>query len=148
MSLSSGALLGPMSSEQTFRIHNRPRDVTAVLNRVEEFCRLHGFATATVLDVRLVTEEVLTNVVKYAYEGVGDYQVELRLSASDHSVRMEFRDEGAPFNPLDFPAPDPGNLTEGRLPGGLGIHLARSLVDDSSYSREGNVNVLVLIKHI
>jgi len=78
--------------EQIFRIHNRPRDVTIVLNRVEEFCRVHGFATATALEVRLVTEEVLTNVVKYAYEGVGDHSVELRLSASAQSVRMEFRD--------------------------------------------------------
>ena len=134
--------------EQIFRIHNRPREVTIVLNRVEEFCRVHGFATATVLDVRLVTEEVLTNVVKYGYEGVGDHSVELRLSASAQSVRMEFRDEGAPFNPLALAAPDPSNQTGEREVGGLGIHLARSLVDDASYSREGKVNVLVLIKHV
>ena len=134
--------------EQVFRIHNRPRDVTIALNRVEEFCRVHGLATTTVLDVRLVTEEVLTNAVKYAYEGVGDQSVELRLSASSQSVRMEFRDEGAPFNPLDVPAPNPSNRTGEHEIGGLGIHLARSLVDDASYSREGNVNVLVLIKHV
>ena len=137
-----------MSSEQTFRIQNRASDVTGVLDRVEEFCRVRGFATAIVLDVRLVTEEVLTNVVKYAYEGVGDHSVELRLSASPHSVRMEFRDEGVPFNPLDTLAPDADSLTGERDIGGLGIHLARSLVDDASYSREGNVNVLVLIKHV
>ena len=137
-----------MSSEQTFRIHNRPRDVTTVLNRVEEFCRVHGFATATTLDVRLVAEEVLTNVVKYAYEEVGDDAVELRVSVSSQSVRMEFRDGGAPFNPLDVPAPEPSNRTGEREIGGLGIHLVRSLVDDASYSREGNVNVLVLIKHV
>ena len=134
--------------EQIFRIHNRPADVTVVLNRVEEFCRVQGFATATVLDVRLVTEEVLTNVVKYTYEGAGEYSVELRLSASSQSVRMEFRDEGAAFNPLDVPAPESSDRTGPREIGGLGIHLARSLVDDATYSREGNVNILVLIKHV
>jgi len=60
---------------------------------------------------------------------------------------MEFRDEGTPSNPLGVTAPDHSDHTGEREIGGLGIHLARSLVDDASYSREGNVNVLVLIKH-
>jgi anti-sigma regulatory factor (Ser/Thr protein kinase) len=133
------------SSEQIVRLQNRPRDVTVALDRVEEFCRIHGFATATVLDVRLIAEEVLTNIVKYAYDGGEDHELELRLSASAQSVRMEFRDEGAPFNPLGTTVPDP---TNGPGEGGLGIHLARSLVDDATYVREGSVNVLVLVKHV
>ncbi len=134
--------------EQIFRIRNRPRDVPGVLNGVEEFCRAHGLATETALDVRLVAEEVLTNVVKYAHGGVEECLLELRLSASSESVRMEFRDEGAPFNPLDAPVPDLKTPPEEREIGGFGLHLVRSLVDDASYFREGNVNILVLIKHV
>jgi serine/threonine-protein kinase RsbW len=70
-----------------------------------------------------------------------------RLFASAESVRLEFRDAGAPFNPLDAPAPDLGTPPEERKIGGLGLHLVRSLVDDASYCREGSVNVLVLVKH-
>ena len=129
------------------RISNRPNELPGALDQVEEFCRVQGFATETVSDVRLVAEEVLTNIVKYAHDGDREHAVELRLTAASQSVRMEFRDEGAPFNPLEVPAPDLNGQPEQRAIGGLGVHLVRALVDEASYSREGMVNVLVLIKH-
>jgi anti-sigma regulatory factor (Ser/Thr protein kinase) len=133
--------------EHIFRIRNRPSDLPGVLNGIEEFCQARGLAKGSALDVRLVAEEVLTNVIKYAHKEIEERWVELRLLASAESVRLEFRDEGAPFNPLDVPVPDLGARPEERKIGGLGLHLVRSLVDDASYSREGGVNVLVLVKH-
>ena len=119
-----------------------------VLNGVEEFCRARGLATQPALEMRLVAEEVLTNFVKYADARTDERVVELRLSASPESVRLEFRDAGAPFNPLDAPLPDLSGPPEKREVGGLGVHLVKSLVDDASYAREGAVNILVLIKHV
>jgi anti-sigma regulatory factor (Ser/Thr protein kinase) len=130
-----------------FRIRNRRRDLPGVLNGVEEFCQAHGLAKGSALDVRLVAEEVLTNVIKYAHKDIEERWVELRIFASSGSVRLEFRDEGVPFNPLEVPVPHLGTRPEERGIGGLGVHLVRSLVDDASYSREGGVNVLVLVKH-
>jgi serine/threonine-protein kinase RsbW len=133
--------------ERNFRISNRTNDLSGVLEQVEEFCRVNGVADETAADVRLVAEEVLTNIVKYAHDRDVEHAAELRLSASSQSVRMEFRDEGLPFNPLELPAPDL-HAGAGQPPiGGLGVHLVRALVDDASYSREGSVNVLILIKH-
>ena len=133
--------------ERNFQISNRTNDLSGVLGEVEEFCRVHGVANETASDVRLVAEEVLTNIVKYAHDGDVEHAAELRLSASSQSVRMEFRDEGMPFNPLELPAPDL-HAVPGQPPiGGLGVHLVRALVDDATYSREGKVNVLILIKH-
>jgi serine/threonine-protein kinase RsbW len=133
--------------EQNFRIANRSNEVPGVLSGVEEFCRIHGFGKETAGDLRLVAEEVLTNIVKYAHDADGKHAVELRLSASPQSVRMEFRDEGTPFNPLDLPAPGLSG-PDRRGIGGLGLHLIKALVDDASYSREERVNVLVLIKRV
>jgi len=134
--------------EQIFRTRNRSHDVPRLLNGVEAFCRAQRLATETVLDVRLVVEEVLTNIVRHAHAGSEETVVELRLSASAASVRMEFRDEGTAFNPLDAPPPDLERRPEARGIGGLGVHLVKSLVDDARYSREGSINVLVLIKHV
>jgi anti-sigma regulatory factor (Ser/Thr protein kinase) len=119
-----------------------------VLNGVEEFCRALGLATQPALEVRLVAEEVLTNLVKYGRALTEEPVLELRLSASPDSVRLEFRDAGAPFNPLDMPLPDLTSPLEKRGVGGLGVHLLKSLVDHASYAREGAVNILVLIKHV
>jgi anti-sigma regulatory factor (Ser/Thr protein kinase) len=134
--------------EQTFRIRTGESEMPDVLNGVEEFCCALGLATAPSLEVRLVAEEVLTNVVKYAHALTEERVVELRLSGSPESVRLEFRDEGMPFNLLDAPQPDLAGAAENRPTGGLGVHLVKALIDDASYAREGAVNVLVLIKHV
>jgi anti-sigma regulatory factor (Ser/Thr protein kinase) len=102
----------------------------------------------TTLELRLVAEEVLTNFIKYAHAANQEGVIALRLSASTESVRLEFRDEGASFNPLDAPLPDVTSRPEERGTGGLGVLLVKSLVDDATYVREGSVNILVLVKHV
>ena len=136
--------------EQTFRIRNDLRELTGALDDVEASCRGHGLATETVLDVRLVAEEVLTNFAKYAHAVTTEQEhaIVLRLSISTGSVRLEFRDAGVAFNPLDAPLPDLQSGTEPRGIGGLGVLLVKALVDDAAYVREGNENILVLTKHV
>jgi anti-sigma regulatory factor (Ser/Thr protein kinase) len=133
--------------ERIFRIRNRLDEVPGVLDAIEDSCMGEGLPKQTVLDMRLVAEEVLTNIVKYAYGSIDEHPVELRLSASSRSVRMEFRDEGAPFNPLEAPGRDLRPPLEEREIGGLGVHLVKSLVDDARYARDGDCNVLILMKH-
>ena len=134
--------------EQIFQIRNNLGDLPGALDGVEGFCRGRGLATETALEVRLVAEEVLTNFVKYAHDATEERVIALRLSASTESVRLEFRDEGVPFNPLDAPLPDLKGQPEERGIGGLGVLLVKGLVDDATYVREGSINVLVLIKHV
>lgn len=134
--------------EQIFRIRNDFRDLPGALDGVEEFCRGRGLTIETALELRLVAEEVLTNFIKYAHAATEQRVVALRLSASTESVRLEFRDGGAPFNPLAAPVPDLTSPPGERGIGGLGVLLLRTLVDDATYVREGSDNVLVLIKHV
>ena len=134
--------------EQTLRIRNDLRDLPGALDGVEEFCRSRGLATETALEMRLVAEEVLTNCIKYAHAATEEHVIALRLSASADSLRLEFRDGGVPFNPLDAPLPDLKSRPDERGIGGLGVLLVRALVDDATYVREGSVNILVLIKHV
>jgi serine/threonine-protein kinase RsbW/sigma-B regulation protein RsbU (phosphoserine phosphatase) len=131
-----------------FRIGASPRDLSGALDGVEECCRASALARETALEVRLVAEEMLTNFVKYAPVANGEQVVELRLAVSADAVRLEFRDAGPPFNPLDVAPPDLNSPPEERGIGGLGVHLVKSLVDSATYSRDAGTNVLVLIKHV
>ena len=141
-------MLSDNELDQTFRIRNTLRDLPAALDGVEEFCRRRGLAIETALEMRLVAEEVLTNIAKYAHAVSGEQAITLQLSASAGSLRLEFRDEGTPFNPLAAALPDLTSGPEERPVGGLGLLLIQTLVDDASYVREGNVNTLVLTKRV
>jgi len=109
-----------------------------------------AFADAHALDVsirrkfKLVFDELLSNVISYAYPdgAVGDIEVELGL---DHGeLVISLADDGVPFDPLQKPQPDVHKTVEERDIGGLGIHLCRELMDDVSYQRRADRNIVTL----
>lgn len=91
--------------------------------------------------IELVLEEILTNVVHYAYPGQpGDIEV----GCSIEGQRLEFliQDWGVPFNPLERAEPDLTSNLSDRQVGGLGIFLIRHMVDDLTYRRQDDRNTL------
>src|SRR5215471_18941072 len=99
------------------------------LDRLEAACRAAGLPDEAVIDLRVVAEEVLTNVAKYAFEPGVAPAVELVVEVDDAEAVLEFRDQGRPFDPLTADAPDLERPPEERPPGGLGLALVRALVD-------------------
>ena len=97
------------------------------------------------LNLELVTEELLVNVFSYAYpEGsTGNAEIALREIFFDGKDMLCFsvNDWGEPFNPFaEAPVPDLSLDTESRPIGGLGIYLIRSVTTHQAYSREGDMN--------
>lgn len=121
--------------------------IPPVLDRLEAHGRAAGFAEEALLDLRLVAEEILTNIAKYAFPTPDEAAVELRFSVAGASAHLEFRDAGQAFDPLAEPPPDLEAPIEKRGDGGLGLPLVRALVDEARYRREGATNVLVLVRH-
>jgi anti-sigma regulatory factor (Ser/Thr protein kinase) len=131
--------------QRSFSFEARLAELGFALDRIERLLGEHVVESELVGEIRLVAEEGMVNIVRNAYpEEEGDIEVTLSVSVSE--VRLVLRDRGRPFNPLEHPAPDLGIAAGERPEGGLGIHLIRSLADDQSYSREGDENVLVLVK--
>jgi len=122
--------------------------LVASLDALETALREESLGDAEVLDLRLVAEEVLTNVTKYGHGDGREHAVRLRLSLAATVVRLEFSDDGRPFDPLAAAPPDLEAEMEERAIGGLGIHLIRSLVDGAEYNRVGDLNILILTKHL
>ena len=122
--------------------------LVASLDALEAALRAERVAEAEVLDLRLVAEEVLTNVAKYGYDEPGAHSVRLRLTFLASVVRLEFEDDGRPFDPLGAEAPDLGGEPGERPEGGLGIHLIRALVDEAEYNRVAGLNVFIVTKRL
>ncbi len=97
--------------------------------------------------LELVLEELLTNVMKYAYiDNAGE--IELSFSFETQSITMIITDWGEPFNPLQKGEPDLSDNIHERQVGGLGIHLVRNMVDQLDYARCDDSNILtVTMKH-
>lgn len=117
------------------------------LDALEFTLRAERVPEATVLDLRLVAEEVLTNVAKYGHDDTEAHLARIGLTLGPDEVTLEFRDDGRPFDPLQPPAEPPAPGGE-RSIGGLGLTLVRALVDDAAYARIGPENVLTVRKRL
>jgi len=130
----------------TLLLENKLHEVTRIAKLVETLGEKYGWGSQTVFDIQLVLEEVLVNVISYAFDDQNRHKIELDLSIDDADIIIRVADDGKPFNPLDVPAPDLEKPIEQRAIGGLGIHLVRQYVDSLNYCREGNRNVLTFKK--
>ena len=123
------------------------RQLGSGLDALEGALRGARLPEETVLDLRLVAEEVLTNVAKYGHDDAAEHWVRVRLELAAGEVTLEFADDGRPFDPLAAQPPEVAPGVE-RPVGGLGLELVRSLVDAAEYARVGSENVLTLRKRV
>jgi anti-sigma regulatory factor (Ser/Thr protein kinase) len=98
--------------------------------------------------LRLVIEEIATNIVKYGYEQDAPGVIQLQYAHEHGMLRVVIRDRGRPFDPRAHPDPDMGADPATRQIGGLGLFLVRESVDELQYSHDhaSGWNELVAIK--
>ena len=95
-------------------------------------------------DLKLVSEELLANIIKHGYGSHADETIDIELAADGSSVHITFTDSAVAFNPLERTPPEVLNdLSEG----GMGILLVKSLSDEQHYERDNNHNVLTVTKN-
>lgn len=97
-----------------------------------------------VVDLQVVTDEILTNIVDYGYSDDEEHEITIRFRVLGNMLEAVFEDDGVPFDPLASSAPDISAPLKKRRAGGLGLHFVRSLMDEVSYHRTGGRNRLVL----
>jgi serine/threonine-protein kinase RsbW len=93
------------------------------------------------LEIELTLEELITNVVRYAYppESPGEVELGYRLEPP-HELRVFLTDWGRRFNPLKRRAPELSADLDHRPLGGLGIYLARQFSDQLEYRYADSAN--------
>src|SRR6266508_705180 len=115
-----------------------------------EFADAHALPVSVRRSMHVALDELLTNTSVYGFagrqgrEGGGEVTVEAELGTDRVSVTLT--DDGRPFDPFGVAAPDTTLPVEERQIGGFGIHLVRRLMDEVSYQRRAERNVVVLTK--
>lgn len=117
-----------------------------VVQLFEEFAIEHGVPDPLVMKFQLALDEVLTNVVSYAFpENADDPVVKVTMRVDGEWLKVRVQDNGPAFDPLhDAQEPDLTLDAEERPVGGLGIFLARSFVHTLTYERVDGRNRLTL----
>jgi len=101
-----------------------------------------------IFQVNLVLEELATNAIVHGL-GVGQPGwVRLRVTHAGDHLALQVRDNALPFDPFGLPAPELTADLDSRPVGGLGVYFVRTLMDQCSYARVGDENVVTLRKNL
>jgi anti-sigma regulatory factor (Ser/Thr protein kinase) len=137
-----------MSAQVTVCFKNQLAEVERLGQVVTEFAQRQHWSSQLLFEVSVSLEEIITNVISYAYEDDKEHEIMLRLSFTDGEMTAEIEDDGRPFNPLEVAEPDINQPIEEREIGGLGIYLVRKFMTDLAYQRREGKNLLTLKKKI
>jgi sigma-B regulation protein RsbU (phosphoserine phosphatase) len=115
---------------------------------LDEFCASESIPQQDGQRLHIVLDELLNNIVSYAYPDKGSHTISLRFERLDFWLAVQIQDSGVEFNPLEQEAPDTTASLEDRTLGGLGIHFTRKLMDEVTYERREGRNILTAKKRL
>jgi anti-sigma regulatory factor (Ser/Thr protein kinase) len=112
---------------------------------VVDFLTGRRLSARTVFGVELILEEVLTNMIKYAFSDGARHMIDVSVQIDPDQVVMQFEDGGLAFDPLRATAPaTPPTSLDNVVPGGLGLVLLRKFAKTVAYERRDSRNRLTV----
>jgi anti-sigma regulatory factor (Ser/Thr protein kinase) len=100
-----------------------------------------------VYQIKLACEEVIVNVINYAYpNSQGNIVLSYEIDENNKEIIIIVSDFGIPYNPLLNEDPDINLPMEEREIGGLGVYMVRNIMDRVEYAWEDGQNVLTMRK--
>lgn len=131
------------------RIRAHPEFLSVVRCAIRQTAKLSGLNDADVDAVSLAMDEALTNVIRHGYGGPCSQQIIIQMGRRqmENQPVLEFvvQDFGKQVDPATIRSRD----LEDVRPGGLGVHIIRSVMDVVEYSQgEGQGMRLRMVKRI
>ena len=133
-------------STAEFSIHNDLEELDTLAEKVLEFCEQNHLSDEFSYDIRLALEEAISNTIKYGYRDQEVHVISVKTALQNNRLLIEIEDDAAEFNPLQTPLTDVSLPIEQKNPGGLGIYLLRSIMNELEYERQGSKNIFRMTK--
>jgi len=112
---------------------------------VNELTGLAGFDETEGHEVLLAVQEACTNVIRHCYKNCPDERIDVVLTFRDDALLITIDDYGEFVDPAQMQ----GRELEDVRPGGLGLHLMRTVMDEVDYRKnQWGGTTLTLLKRL
>lgn len=137
------------AQESRFEIAGVLEQIPLAGEFVADIARNAGLDERGIYHCQLAIDEACTNIIEHGYGMNGaDRVIQLICRVDSQFLTITILDNSSAFNPLERPDPDPRMPLEERATGGWGIYFIKKLMDGVSYTREGHVNRLKMMKRL
>ncbi len=133
-------------THKTIVLMNDIREMSRIIDAITHIADSVSCPPVVVHDITLAMEEIFSNIVFYGFGDDLDHHITLHLVVEGDALILTLQDEGIPFNPLNVQIGPRDKPLEERDKGGMGITLAKNLMDQMEYRRERGKNILRMEK--
>jgi len=109
-----------------------------------KYAKKNGLSRKKLNSLQISIDEICSNIVLYAYEGMETGDIEVDIRRDNERVIVKIIDTGNEFDYSSIEKPDLTKYVNEKRRGGLGFHLVKKLNDEVRYKRVGDQNVLTL----
>ena len=132
----------------SFKLKSNLSELDALCQKLEKFGQTMGLSKKCIFEANLALDELFTNIISYGFDDKSEHTISITISLQNDELVFSIEDDGIPFNPTEVETPDLECTIEECRIGGLGIHLAKNLMDEVCYQRCKDKNILTLKKNI
>lgn len=122
-------------------------NLTSVLNFLDTEMEEKNINAEIQNNVKIAADEIFINIASYAY-APSTGSVCIRVEIINKEIIIEFEDSGVKYNPLEKEDPDITSPAIEREIGGLGIFMAKKIMDTVEYQYKNNKNILKMKKRV
>jgi anti-sigma regulatory factor (Ser/Thr protein kinase) len=134
--------------EYQFRVKSSVAQLEKVRKWAAYIARALGFDERAVFEVELSVYEACANVIEHAYANNPDNYIDLKITVELERLVVTIRDEGGTFEASSLKEKNIAKIIETEQDGGLGMHIIEACMDEILYRRQGNENILELVKYL
>jgi sigma-B regulation protein RsbU (phosphoserine phosphatase) len=128
---------------KSLSITNQYKELVQVALWLEQASQNYQFPESVVFKLDLVLNEVLGNIISYAYTDELSHDILIKLEDGEDNVVLEIMDDGKEFNPFTLATPSEEHITlESATINGRGILLVKAFTDKQDYHRKNNANIM------
>ena len=130
------------------KIKNRIEELEQVARFVEDIGDELGLDMELRMNLNLVMEEMVSNVIFYAYPEGTEASIELMAECDGKELTFVLSDQGREFDPTMKPDADLNVNPAERSIRGLGIFIVKNIMNKVTYQRLEGRNLLTMKKQI
>ncbi len=126
-----------MTEDSTVELNitSNAKSLPIVRSAAERMAQMEGFGDADSHALILAIDEALANVIKHGYEGQPDQPITLTLASvtspeGRRGISVAVRDKGRQVDPKTIKSRELDDVR----PGGLGVHIIQTVMDEYDYS--------------
>ena len=129
-------------------IKNKVSELEKVAQFIEEISEELGLSMELQMNLNLVMEEMVTNVIFYAYPQDEEADIELLAKSDGKELTFVLSDQGKEFDPTAKEDNDLSVNPAERDLGGMGIFIVKNIMNKVTYQRLEGKNLLTMTKGI